>query len=102
MISEFLQSVEAAEQDADHILEDAEQQSRRIREEALAEAERYRRQIQEEFSRRAQEQREQIRQQEDIKKLAARESLALEIGKLRSEAAKKEDQVINFLLAEVL
>lgn len=102
MISEFLHSVEAAEQEADHILEEADRQCRRIREEALAEAERYRRQIQEEFSFRAQGQREQIRQQEDVKKLAARESLALEIRNIRSEAAKKEDQVIRFLLAEVL
>ena len=53
MISEFLHSVEAAEQEADHILEEADRQCRRIREEALAEAERYRRQIQEELNRKA-------------------------------------------------
>ncbi len=101
MIRDFLQSAREAEQEADRILERAEAQSRRIREEAQKKADAYRRQKQEEFAGRARKQREMVQQEEDVKRIAARESLSLELGKLRDDAVKKEAEAVAFLLAEV-
>lgn len=101
MIRDLLQSAREAEQEADRILERAEAQSRRIREEAQKKADAYRRQKQEEFADRARKQREMVQQEEDVKRIAARESLSLELGKLRDDAVKKEAEAVAFLLAEV-
>ena len=101
MIRDLLQSAREAEQEADRILERAEAQSRRIREEAQKKADDYRRQKQEEFAGRARKQREMVQQEEDVKRIAARESLSLELGKLRDDAVKKEAEAVAFLLAEV-
>ncbi|HIX76227.1 MAG TPA: hypothetical protein H9734_01320 [Candidatus Fusicatenibacter merdavium] len=101
MIRDLLQSAREAEQEADRILERAEAQSRRIREEAQKKADAYRRQKQEEFAGRARKQREMVQQEEDVKRIAARESLSLELGKLRDDAVKKEAEAVAFLLAEV-
>lgn len=101
MIRDLLQSAREAEQEADRILERAEAQSRRIREEAQKKADAYRRQKQEEFAGRARKQREMVQQEEDVKRIAARESLSLELGKLRDDAVKKETEAVAFLLAEV-
>ncbi len=101
MIRDLLQSAREAEQEADRILERAEAQSRRIQEEAQKKADAYRRQKQEEFAGRARKQREMVQQEEDVKRIAARESLSLELGKLRADAVKKEAEAVAFLLAEV-
>lgn len=101
MIRDLLQSAREAEQEADRILERAEAKSRRIREEAQKKADAYRRQKQEEFAGRARKQREMVQQEEDVKRIAARESLSLELGKLRDDAVKKEAEAVAFLLAEV-
>lgn len=101
MIRDLLQSAREAEQEADRILERAEAQSRRIREEAQKKADAYRRQKQEEFAGRARKQREMVQQEEDVKRIAARESLSLELGKLRDDTVKKEAEAVAFLLAEV-
>ena len=101
MIRDLLQSAREAEQEADRILERAKAQSRRIREEAQKKADAYRRQKQEEFAGRARKQREMVQQEEDVKRIAARESLSLELGKLRDDAVKKEAEAVAFLLAEV-
>lgn len=101
MIRDFLQSARAAEQEADVILERAEEQSRQIRDRAQQEADAYRQKKQVEFSERARKQRELIQKEENVKRMAARESLALELEKLEADAAKKEAEAVAFLLAEV-